>query len=357
MEESKEADTNSDNDTKSPPSNNKLDETWFYYQNPTSGSVSTIPMTLRQLCRLFCPVREGLKPILPPQTRCLQVLQGEEFGDWKMASEFDVLREATAEWYLTGKTSSLEGPFSCRKILGEKPRLVYASGVADKWSSLDEIPNLKLVLEALENSKSAIMQGSNVGQPTESNEAKSEEAKDDLESFLSTTAEETKASGVSQEVDTDDHMYESDGGTKYIKDALTRNWVHEALVPEDAKKQAAAPTTASTKKPKSSGKKQKKSKFSKRNAKNWIYVTGLPTDKDVTENDIQKYFSRAGLLDLDPESLKPKIKLYRTSSGVLKGDASICYAKAGSVNLAVQVLDESPWDEKHIIRVQKAKFE
>mmetsp|Transcript_26029 Transcript_26029/g.63564 ORF Transcript_26029/g.63564 Transcript_26029/m.63564 type:complete len:525 (-) Transcript_26029:410-1984(-) len=355
MEESKQADTKSDNETKSPPSTNKLDETWFYYQNPTSGSVSTAPMTLRQLSRLFCPVREGLKPILPPQTRCLQVLQGEQFGDWKLASECDVLREASAEWYLTGKSSGSEGPFSCRKILEEKPRMVYASGVTDKWSSVNDIPNLKLVLEALENATSA-MPESNVDQPAESKEVNPQQVQDELESFLSATAEETKASGGPKDSDPHGHVYESDGGTQYIKDPLTGNWVHEALVPEEAKKEVTAPKAATTK-AKSGSKKQKKSKFSKRNAKNWIYITGLPTDKDVTEDDIHKFFSRAGLLDLDPESLKPKIKLYRAAGGQLKGDASVCYAKADSVNLALQVLDESPWDEKHIIRVQKAKFE
>ncbi|CAJ1968892.1 unnamed protein product [Cylindrotheca closterium] len=352
------ADTTSDNETKRPSSTNKLDETWFYYQNPTSGCVATAPMTLRQLSRLFCPVREGLKPILPPQTRCLQVLQGEQFGEWKLASEFDVLREASAEWYFATKDSGSEGPFSCRKILEEKPRLVYAGGVTEEWVSVDDIPNLKLVLEALQNATSVIPKN-NVAQPAASKEVVELQAQEDLESFLSATAEETKASvSGSKDVDPDAHIYESDGGTKYVQDPMTGNWVHEALALEETKKETTAPTVATTTtKTKSGKKKQKKSKFSNRNAKNWIYISGLPTDKGITEDDIHKYFSRAGLLDLDPESLKPKIKLYRTASGQLKGDASICYAKADSVNLALQVLDESPWDEKHILRVQKAKFE
>ena len=63
------------------------------------------------------------------------------------------------------------------------------------------------------------------------------------------------------------------------------------------------------------------------------------------------------MLDLDPETLKPKIKLYQTPTGQLKGDASICYARQESVQLALQILDESPWDSKHVIRVQQAKFE
>src|SRR5210317_1513613 len=143
MKECNQTDLKNDVETKKSSSSQKLDEAWFYYQNPTNGNVSTAPMTLRQLSRLFCPVREGLKPILPPQTRCLQVLEGDHFGDWKLASAIDVLKEASAQWYLSGKSSGSEGPFSCRKILEKKPRLVFASGVTDKWISVDDIPNLK----------------------------------------------------------------------------------------------------------------------------------------------------------------------------------------------------------------------
>jgi RNA recognition motif-containing protein len=79
---------------------------------------------------------------------------------------------------------------------------------------------------------------------------------------------------------------------------------------------------------------------------------------DITTEDIQHYFVKAGLLDLDPETLQPKIKLYRDhDTGRLKGDASVCYARSESVDLALQVLDDSLWDVNHRIKVERAHFE
>jgi HIV Tat-specific factor 1 len=337
-----------------------LDETWYYYQNPTTGSVSTAPLTLRQLCRLFCPVREGLKPILPSHTRCLMV-QKEQFGEWKLASELDVLKEASAQWFLTSSSgsSTSEGPFSCRKILEDKPRLVYSTDITPQWVSVDDVTNLKLVMQALDNPATTT---ANETATNPSAKRNPEQVKDELEAFLSSTAEDVRdnKSADGNENETDEFMYESDGGTKYVKDALSGNWVHEALAPQQTTTTATTkvtPALATTIKNKPANKKQKKGKFSKRNAKNWIYATGLPINTGITVEDIHKFFAKVGLLDLDPETLKPKIKLYHTPAGDLKGDTSLCYARPESVSLALQILDESPWDEKHIIRVQKATFE
>lgn len=81
--------------------------------------------------------------------------------------------------------------------------------------------------------------------------------------------------------------------------------------------------------------------------------------------EVALFFSRAGIIDLDPETQQPKIKLYRhrdtelSSGGVLKGDASICFARPESVDLALQILDSSMFraTSKHRISVTKAKFE
>eukprot|EP00980_Cylindrotheca_fusiformis_P012408 scaffold3046_cov105-Cylindrotheca_fusiformis.AAC.7 len=332
-----------------------LDEKWYYYQNPTTGSVSTLPQTLRQLCRLFCPVREGLKPILPAHTRCLLVEKDQQFGKWKLASELDVLKEASAQWFITGSSGS-EGPFSCRKLLDTRPRLVYSEGITPQWVPIDEVPNLKLALEALDSQPN---NPSKESAAQELPENQLGQVQDELEAFLSSTAEEVRDanSGNKKSDDgTDTHMYESDGGTKYVKDPMSGNWIHEALAPKESLPESnPTPSLPTTKKPAS--KKQKKSKFAKKNAKNWIYATGLPTNAGITVDDVHKFFSKVGILDLDPETLKPKIKLYHTQSGELKGDASICFARPESVDLALQILDESPWDEKHTIRIQRAKFE
>jgi RNA recognition motif-containing protein len=106
--------------------------------------------------------------------------------------------------------------------------------------------------------------------------------------------------------------------------------------------------------------KRNKAKFSAKNAKCWIYVTGLP--KDTDEEEVAQYFSKCGVIDLDPETQKPKVKLYRHKADepegrTVKGDASICYARAESVDLALQVLDENLFRDGAVLSVQRAKFE
>lgn len=368
-----------DEDKKSPAttgsSSKPLDETWYYYQNPTTGDVSKAPLSVRQLCRLLCPVREGMKPILPPHTRCLQQ-NDQSFGEWKLASELEVLREAScAQWYTSaGGGASPEGPFSCRTLWEKtteeeetsdtKILLVYAKDVTPEWIAISEFTNLQLVLQSLTTATTITNNNDkNVGEKGEEASTIPEDAKkvqDELEAFLSSTANDMHTKdddGGGGDDDDHSQMYESDGGTKYVRDPLTGNWIHEALAPQPPPLKA-KPTPKIKVNPNSNKnpKKSKKAKFSKRNAKHWCYVTGLPSH-GVTTEDMQKYFSKAGLLDLDPETLQPKIKLYKQANGLLKGDASICYARPESVDLALQILDESPWDAKHIIRIQRATFQ
>jgi hypothetical protein len=126
-------------------------------------------------------------------------------------------------------------------------------------------------------------------------------------------------------------------------------------------------------------KKKKGSKWSEKAASthSWVYVEGLPPD--ATEKEVAEHFAKCGVIAIDPNSQQRRIKLYgrthcaraggpRTrmlpsframglcvwlrirrfgfrykdaASGMAKGDASICYAKADSVALALQVLDGS----------------
>jgi HIV Tat-specific factor 1 len=228
-----------------------------------------------------------------------------------------------------------------------------------------------------------------VGDDKEEKEGLSKQEAEDLEAFLNATAQaggdDDNRNGGNDEED-EEEEYESDGGTRYVRDAQTGGWIHEDLAPKKKSVASSNKTVSSfdrtvhhvnrgpssdTKSATSGAgalgagrKRKKKGKFSAKNAKCWVYVTGLPYDTD--EDELAKYFGRVGVLDLDPETQHPKIKLYRRRKGdsagpegSLKGDASICYAREESVDLALQFLSDSflrP-DSKQKLLVQRAKFE
>ena len=70
-----------------------------------------------------------------------------------------------------------------------------------------------------------------------------------------------------------------------------------------------------------------------------IYITNLPSDTDVEE--VQSVFSKCGVIAEEIDRGKPRIKLYIDDQGNFKGDALIVYFRAESVNLAIQMLDDT----------------
>lgn len=72
-----------------------------------------------------------------------------------------------------------------------------------------------------------------------------------------------------------------------------------------------------------------------------IYITNLPTSPPTTSEELQHVFSRCGVIAEEIDRGKPRIKLYTNEDGSCKGDALIVYFRAESVDLAIQMLDDS----------------
>ncbi|GAX20280.1 HIV Tat-specific factor 1 [Fistulifera solaris] len=320
-----------------------LDTHWLY-QNPTTGQPSQHPLTTRQICLLLS------KTVLTPETQLLQVLPDQTYAsEWRIARSVSIVRCIVEPWYYESSSSTTQGPISCAQLAELfyqeasviVPTTRVYSQLTNTWKCIQGDAELQMALEVFYPERMHP-----VDPPTE--------AQKELEAFLSPT--ERMGSSTNQD---DDASYESDHGTRYVKDYRTGKWIHEALMPtRKEKEEQCAEEVEATTQPKK--KKQKKAQFAARNARCWIYITGLPLD--TTEEQLAQIFVKAGILDLDPTTQRPKIKVYRHKedhpfAGQCKGDASLCYARPESVALALTLLDETEYSPGHRMKVQPAQFE
>ncbi|XP_058464689.1 HIV Tat-specific factor 1 [Malaya genurostris] len=85
-----------------------------------------------------------------------------------------------------------------------------------------------------------------------------------------------------------------------------------------------------------------------------VYVSNLPLD--ITEEEFGELMTKCGMVLKDPKTNKLKLKLYRDSNGMLKGDGLCHYIKIESVGLALEILDNYDLRGQKI-RVQRAEFQ
>ncbi|KAH8425957.1 U2 snRNP complex subunit CUS2 [Aspergillus melleus] len=70
-----------------------------------------------------------------------------------------------------------------------------------------------------------------------------------------------------------------------------------------------------------------------------VFVTSIPLDAGFEE--IRDTFSKCGVIAEEIDSGRPRIKMYNDDDGKFKGEALIVYFRPESVNLAIQMLDDS----------------
>ena len=118
--------------------------------------------------------------------------------------------------------------------------------------------------------------------------------------------------------------FKGDDGVSYVfRDG---DWVPGEASSDDEEVPPEKPAAAEPKKKK----RKKKQGWDAKTTKCWIYVTGLPPD--VSTDELAEHFGKCGAIARVENA--PKIKLYRDDAGALKGDASLCYANASSVDVA-----------------------
>lgn len=70
-----------------------------------------------------------------------------------------------------------------------------------------------------------------------------------------------------------------------------------------------------------------------------VYVTNLPLDADLDE--VEHVFKRCGQIAENIDDDGPRIKLYTNDQDRFKGDALVVYFRPESVELAIQMLDDT----------------
>ncbi|KAI9758493.1 MAG: hypothetical protein M1815_000039 [Lichina confinis] len=156
-------------------------------------------------------------------------------------------------------------------------------------------------------------------------------------------------------------ILENDDGNEFEFDSALKRWIpsmDEALLAKQREAYAVPgadehPTTEQPAKRKrkelntfdkaardpSTTKKAKSGKEAPARKNTAVYVTNLPMD--VTLEEVRTVFSRCGVVAEEIDQGRPRIKLYTDEQGRFKGDALVVYFRPESVNLAVQMLDDT----------------
>ncbi|KAL2872008.1 U2 snRNP complex subunit CUS2 [Aspergillus lucknowensis] len=166
-------------------------------------------------------------------------------------------------------------------------------------------------------------------------------------------------------------ILETEDGQEYSYDTILRRWiptVDEDLLQQqqeayrvhgaDENEQPAAQQSRKKRK-QGNGEAGDAQKPKKQRVNTAVFVTSIPLDAEFDE--IQNIFSRCGVIAEEIDSGRPRIKMYTDNDGKFKGEALVVYFRPESVNLAIQMLDDSDFrlgetGPQGPMRVQAADF-
>ncbi|EAW07743.1 U2 snRNP complex subunit CUS2 [Aspergillus clavatus NRRL 1] len=147
-------------------------------------------------------------------------------------------------------------------------------------------------------------------------------------------------------------ILETEDGQEYVYDSVLKRWiptVDDDLLQQqqeaykiqgvDETEQLTAQQLRKKRKQQGGADENNSQKPKKQRVNTAVYVTSIPLDAEFEE--IRDVFSKCGVIAEEIDSGRPRIKMYMDEDGKFKGEALVVYFRPESVNLAIQMLDDS----------------
>ncbi|KAK2760713.1 hypothetical protein FQN54_001948 [Arachnomyces sp. PD_36] len=151
----------------------------------------------------------------------------------------------------------------------------------------------------------------------------------------------------------DKYILETEDGAEFEYDAALKRWVaslDDALL--EQQREAYKVQGVDENEPAVQQKKKKRKQYTngeedtgnapkakKARVNTAVYVTSIPLD--ASPDEINDVFSKCGVISEEIDRGRPRIKMYTDDEGNFKGDALVVYFRKESVDLAIQMLDET----------------